>query len=220
MRCAKNWFVLLIIDALDEVSLLAHASVGKDGVSGGKIFQIRFERTDVDRWPVRSILGKTERGGDFLHSIQSRELTDAHAHCVARMDKAVRARQDAAVDSIGISRGPISGAFNFPTLNRAVADSSARQQPMGESERVNEGLKSRTDLPICRGERPIEFALRVIAATDERANASTCVVDRHNRAFQIWHRRIPLSVLRPLIICFQRMMKIGLMLDFRELSLE
>src|SRR6266480_280672 len=188
MRRAKNWFVLLIIDALDEVSLLAHSSVGKDGVSGGKIFQIRFERTDVDRWPVRSILGKTKRGGDFLHSIQSRELTDAHAHCVARMDKAVRARQDAAVGPIGISRGPISGAFDFPALNGTVADGSSRQEPMGKSERVNEGLKSRTDLPVCWGERPIEFALRVIAATDECANAPTCIVDRHDRAFQIWHR--------------------------------
>src|SRR5512132_2998233 len=91
---------------------------------------------------------------------------------------------------------------------------------MGESERVNEGLKRRTDLPICWGERAIEFALRVVAATDARANAPTCVVDRHNRALQIWHRRVPLSVLRRLIICFQRMMEIGLMLNFRELSLE
>ena len=58
---------------------------------------------------------------------------------------------------------------------------------MGKSYRVNEWFKRRTNLPVCRRERAVEFALSIIAATYQRANATACVIDHHDRTFQIRH---------------------------------
>src|SRR6266478_184572 len=101
------------------------------------------------------------------------------------MDDALRARLDAAVSSIGISWRPISSAVNFAGLYGPIADGGAGQKPMAESERINERFERRTNLPVCRSECAIEFALRVIATTDKSANAAACVVNRHDRALQI-----------------------------------
>ena len=105
-------------------------------------------------------------------------------------------------------------------MNGAVADGSARQETVSEGDGINEWFECRTNLPVCRRERAIELALRVIAPTDQRANSAARVIDHHNRAFQIWHGRIPFSALGRLIACFERMMEIGLMLDLGELRLE
>ena len=85
---------------------------------------------------------------------------------------------------------------------------------MSESERVNEWLKCGTDLAICRRERAIEFALRIIAAADERANSAAGVVDRNQRAFEIRHGRIPFAVFGRLIVRLYRMMKIRIAARF------
>src|SRR4029450_5582448 len=135
------------------------------------------------------------------------------------MDETVPAPLDAAVSSVRISWRPISGAFNFSGLYRAIADGGARQKPVTESKRVNERFESRTNLSVCGGERAIEFTLRVIATPDERANAAAGIVNRHDRTLEIWHGGI-IAGFRCLIICLQRMMEIGLVLDFCELSLE
>src|SRR6202011_3700683 len=101
------------------------------------------------------------------------------------MDEAVGARLDADVSSVGISRRPISRAVDLAWLNRAVADGRAGQKPVGEGERINERLEGRADLAIRGRERAIEFALRIIAAAHECADAAAGVVDRHERAFEI-----------------------------------
>ena len=168
MRRAINRIVLLIVDALDDVSLLAHAGVRKNGIGGGKILQVGFERADVNGGAARNIFAEVERGRDFLHGIEAGELADAHAHGVARMNQAIGARLNAAVSAVGISRRPISRAFDFARLNRAIADGRAGQKSVGEGERVNERFESGADLAIGRRERAIEFALRIIAATDQR----------------------------------------------------
>src|SRR6266403_1989880 len=103
------------------------------------------------------------------------------------MDETVRARLDAAVSSVRISWRPISGAFNFSGLYRAITDGSARQKPVTESKRVNERFESRTNLSVCRSERAIEFTLRIIATSDKRANATAGVVNRHDRTLEIRH---------------------------------
>ena len=89
MRGAKDRLVLLVVDALDDVCLLAHSGIGKNRVSSSQIFQVRLKRTDVNRRPVGNILRKAERVGDSLHRIESGELADAYAHGVTRMDKTV-----------------------------------------------------------------------------------------------------------------------------------
>ena|SRR6266516_5423282 len=104
MRGAKNWFVLLVVDALDDVSLLAHTLIWENSVSRSKVSQVGFERTDVSRGTGWNILAEIERDGDLLHRVESGELTDAHTHGVARMDETVRAWQDAAISSIRIGR--------------------------------------------------------------------------------------------------------------------
>src|ERR1700720_302892 len=135
------------------------------------------------------------------------------------MDEAIGARLDADVSSVGISRRPISRAIDFAWLNRAIADGCAGQKPMGEGEGINERLEGRADLAIRGWERAIEFALRIIAAAHERANAAARVVDRHERAFEIGHGGI-FAVLGRLIARFDWMMEISLTLDFRQLGLE
>src|SRR5260370_12341886 len=135
------------------------------------------------------------------------------------MDEAIRTRLNAAVSPIGISGRPISCAFNFSGLYRAIADGSAGQKPVAESERVNERFERGTKLRVGGSECAIEFTLRIIATTDKSTNAAACVVNRHDRALEVRHGRI-ISVCRRLIICLQRMMKIGLALDFCELRLE
>src|SRR4029453_5251300 len=147
MRGAVNRFVLLVVDALDDVSLLAHAPIWKDCVSRSKVPQVSFERTDVSRRTGWNILTQIERGGDLLHRVESCELPNPHTHGVARMDETVRAGQDAAILSIRIGRRPISSAFDFAGLNRAVADRGSRQESVGECYRVNERFKRRANLP-------------------------------------------------------------------------
>ena len=131
VRGAINWFVLLIVDALDDVSLLAHSGIGKNRVSGSQIFQVRLERTDVDGGTVRNILSNAEVVRDFLHRIEPGELSDAHAHGVARMNETIGARLDAAIGAVGICGRPISRAFDFTGLNRTIADRRTRQQARG-----------------------------------------------------------------------------------------
>src|SRR5260370_41582100 len=100
--------VLLVIDAFDDVSLFAHAGIRKSRVSGGKIFQVRLERTDVNRRPMWYFFAKTDRIIDFLHRFKSIELTHANSHGIALMDEAIRRRLSATVSAIGISGRPIS----------------------------------------------------------------------------------------------------------------
>ena len=100
MRGKINRFVLLIVDALDDVRLLPHTGVGKNRVSGSQIFQVRLKRTDVDRGTVRNILSNTEIVRDLLHCIKSGELSDAHAHGVAGMNETIGARLDPAIGAV------------------------------------------------------------------------------------------------------------------------
>src|SRR5215470_17820910 len=104
MRGAINRLVVGIINSLDDVSLFAHPGVWKNRVRGSQIFQVRLERTDVDCWTVRNILGNAEGVGDFLNSVKPSELPNAHAHGVARVDQTIGTRKNPAVRSIGISR--------------------------------------------------------------------------------------------------------------------
>src|SRR5439155_24824042 len=43
-------------------------------------------------------------------------------------------------------------AFDFPRLNRAVANGSTGQESVRKSYRVNEWFECRTNLPVCRSE--------------------------------------------------------------------
>src|ERR1700746_1710216 len=94
MRCEINRFVLLIVDALDDVCLPANTSVWKNSVSGSQIFQVALERADVAGGPVRNVLSNAEIVRDFLYPIEARERANAHAHGVARMNQTVRAGHD------------------------------------------------------------------------------------------------------------------------------
>ena len=99
------------------------------------------------------------------------------------MDEAVGARHDAAVGAIGICRRPIPGAVDFTRLNRPIADGTSGEESVSKRDRVNEWLKGRAQLPISRSERAIEFALRVIPSTDQRANPAAFIVNHHDRPF-------------------------------------
>ena len=135
------------------------------------------------------------------------------------MDQPVGAGLKANISAVRISGRPIPGPINFAWLNRIVADRGAGQQALGESNRVNKGLESRTDLAIGRRQRAIEFALRIIAPADQSANPPTGVVDCHDGAFQIRHGRV-LTVFRRPVIRFQRMIEIRLAFDLAQLRLE
>src|SRR5438094_10057584 len=126
---------------------------------------------------MRNVLRDTEVVSNLLHRVEPSELANPHTHGVARMYKAVGAGHGAAVSAVGICRRPISRAINFARLNRAITDRSARQQPVAESNSVNEGFERRTNLPVCGSHRPVELALRVIAPADQRANAAAGIVD-------------------------------------------
>ena len=219
MRRAINRVVIRVVDSFDDVSLLANARVRKNHVGRGEIFQVRFERADVNRRPARNVFGQTDRRRDLLNVIEPRELTDAHAHRVARMDQAVRNRLDAAVSPVRISRRPISRAFDFARLDRPVANRRPRQKSVRKRECVNKRLERRTDLPVRRSQSAIEFTLRIIASADESADTAARIVDRYERALEVWHRRI-FALLRRPIAGFRRMMKIRLVLDLGQLRFE
>src|SRR6266576_7024015 len=108
MRGEVNRFVPLIVDALDDVCLLAHSGVGKRSVSGSQIFQIALERTDVAGGPVRNVLSNAKIIRDFLYRIESGELANAHAHGIARMDQTIGARHDATISAVGFSGRPVA----------------------------------------------------------------------------------------------------------------
>src|SRR4029453_5914195 len=122
MRREINRFVLLIVDALDDVCLPAHSGVRKHTVSGSQILQITLERTDVTCGPARNILSNAEIIRDFLYRIEAGELANAHAHGVARMNETVGARHGPAVRAVGICRRPITGTVDLARLNRTVTD--------------------------------------------------------------------------------------------------
>ena len=136
------------------------------------------------------------------------------------MNETVRARHDAAVGAIGICRRPISCAVDFAGANRSVTDRGARQQPVTESDCVNEGFERRTNLPVRWGQRAVEFALRVIAAAYERANAAAGTIDHNHCAFEIRHGRVGFAVLGRFVIRFDGMMEIGSVFDFSQLRFE
>src|SRR4030095_2168330 len=117
-----NRFVLLIVDALDDVCLSANPSVGKHSVRRSQIFQVALEGTDVAGGPTRNLLSNAKIVCDFLHRIKSRELPNAHAHRVARMYETVGARHDASIRAVRICRRPIFRTAYFARLNRTVTD--------------------------------------------------------------------------------------------------
>src|SRR5262249_19714018 len=127
MRGAINRFVVRIIDPLDNVSLLAHSGVWKNRIGSGEIFQVRFERTDVDGRAVRNVLGNAKRVGGFMNTIKTRELPTARANGVGRVDQTIGARTNPAVSSIRISRRPTPRAVYFTGANWTVANRRARQ---------------------------------------------------------------------------------------------
>ena len=53
-----NRVVILIVNALDDIGLFAHAGVGKGGISSREIFQVRFKRADVDGGPVWNLVAR------------------------------------------------------------------------------------------------------------------------------------------------------------------
>src|SRR5207247_10736252 len=110
--------------------------------------------------------------------------------------------------------------IDFSGLNGAIANRGTRQEAVSEGDRVNEWLEGRSNLPIGRSESAIEFALRIIASANQRTNPAAGVIEHYHRPFKIRHGRIAFSVLRRVIIRLQRMMKIGLMLNFCELRLQ
>src|SRR5438067_7432141 len=128
------------------------------------------------------------------------------------MDQAVGNRLDAAVSPVRISRRPISRAFDFARLDGAVANRRPGQKSMRKRECVNKRLERRADLPVRRRQSAIEFALGIIAAADESADTAARVVNRYERALDVWHRGIFAFLRRP-IAGFRRMMKIRLVLD-------
>src|SRR5436190_13666877 len=113
---------------------------------------------------MRNVLRNPEIISNLLHGIEASELANTHAHGIARMNEAVGAGHGASVSAVGIPGRPISRAIDFARLNGAIADRSARQQTVAESDRVNERFERRTNLAVCGSHRPVEFALCVIAA--------------------------------------------------------
>ena len=81
--------MLGVVDPLDDVGLFAHTGVRKNGVSGSQIFQIGFERTDVNRRAARNVVAEIQRGRNFLDGIEAGKLPNANAHRVARMNQTV-----------------------------------------------------------------------------------------------------------------------------------
>src|SRR5439155_22109380 len=137
-----NRLVFLIVNPLDDVSLLANPAVRKNGVRGSETFEVRLERTNINGRTARNVFAEVESGRDFLHRIKAGELADSHAHGIARIDQTIGARLNAAISAIGISRRPISGAVDFTGLNRVVANRGTRQETVGKSDRVKKGLES------------------------------------------------------------------------------
>src|SRR5205814_10064037 len=117
---------------------------------------------------------------NFLHRIEPGELADEYAHGVARMNETVSARHGTAVRAVRICRRPITCTVDFSWLNRTIADRRPRQEAMAECDCIHERLEGRTHLPVCRSQRPIEFALRVITAAHQRADPATCIINHHD----------------------------------------
>src|SRR4029077_6309849 len=102
MRREINRFVLLIVDALDDVRLPAHSGIGKHSVSGSQIFQVALDRTDETGGAVRCLVSNAKIIRNFLYRIESGELANAHAHGVAGMNETVGTRHRPAVCAVGI----------------------------------------------------------------------------------------------------------------------
>ena len=60
MRREINWFVLLVVDTLDDVRLFAHSCVGKNSISRSQISQVALERSDVAGGSVRNFFSNAE----------------------------------------------------------------------------------------------------------------------------------------------------------------
>src|SRR5204863_6989406 len=100
MRREINRLVLLIVDALDDVSLSADSVIGKNSVSRSQILQVAFERTDVAGGPVRNVLSNAKIVRNFLHRIEPGELANSHAHGDAGMNETVGARHGPPVRAV------------------------------------------------------------------------------------------------------------------------
>src|SRR5207253_8983589 len=85
---------------------------------------------------------------------------------------------------------------------------------------VHKWFERGTNLPICRSQRAIEFALSVITSADERTNSAAGVIDYYHRALEVRHGRVSFPFLRRLVFRLGRMMEIGLMFDLAQLRLK
>src|SRR5947209_192078 len=103
------------------------------------------------------------------------------------MNQPIRAGLNSAVGAVGIGGRPRSRAVDFAWLYLTVADGRAGKQSCGEGDGINERLEGRTDLAICRRQRAVEFALRIIAATNQGTDPAAPVIDGNDGAFQVRH---------------------------------
>src|SRR5262245_44259093 len=122
MRREINWFVLLIVDALDDICLLPHTGVWKNSISGSQVFQVALERTDVAGRSVGNFLSNAQIVRNFLHRIESGKLPNAHAHSVTRMNETVGARHYPSKRAVRICWRPIPSTVDFARLNRTITD--------------------------------------------------------------------------------------------------
>ena len=81
-----NRVVILIVNALNDIRLFAQTGVRKGGISSSEIFQVRFKRADVDGGAAWNFVAQIQGRCDFLHLIDSGELSNTHTHCVAGMN--------------------------------------------------------------------------------------------------------------------------------------
>ena len=83
MRRAVDRVVILVVDPLDDVSLLSDPGVWENAVGRSEILQVGFKRTDEGSRAARDVFPQSKRRRDLLHVIDSRDFSDPHAHRVA-----------------------------------------------------------------------------------------------------------------------------------------
>ena len=127
VRCLIDHLPIGVVDALDEIRLVAHPVIWEHGVSGCQVPELALESAEVNG----RHLGDVRDAGlarQLPYGIHPRQVAHSRAHRVARLNQAFLGAQGSLVQPVGIGRIPGTRSVDFAGAEGRIINSGSRQK--------------------------------------------------------------------------------------------